>query len=330
MNPILTIAIPTYNRARFLSKTLDSIISEYCEGVEILISDNGSVDETLQIVNKYKQKFSYIRSCGFEENKGIDKNILNAILNSKGEYVHLCSDDDLFTKGLLEEVLAEIQRTRPSVISLNHFSFKQSGEVLPPYLPCKRALFTNGRKFFKHSGLGFLSSLIFKREKSLCFFHKVRSQKECAHLDIVSRIALSDKGPFICLGKTMIAGRSLDTPRYNMMKSCVINQKELHDELLTEGLLDKKSHLFFTKRLLRDTLRIVYKMLLKSDDVKSCKNALKNSFGEFPMLSLTAYVFLSINRKVILSILLPVSKIYSFQRACKRILHERTNEKTSF
>ena len=47
---ILTIAIPTYNRAIFLERSLKSIISQACPNIEIIVSDNASTDNTAKIV----------------------------------------------------------------------------------------------------------------------------------------------------------------------------------------------------------------------------------------------------------------------------------------
>lgn len=329
MIPILTIAIPTYNRAKFLPSALDSIISQYQEGVEILISDNGSTDNTLQIIESFIKNYSYIRVCGSKTNRGIDENILNVISNARGEYVHLFSDDDLLTDGALKVIINEIKKVHPEVLSLNHYCFKETGEVLPPFLPEKKVVFEKGEDFFKYCGLGFLSSLVFRKSSSLKFFQEVRLGKECAHIDIVSRIVLLGLGPYVCLGNAMVAGRSLDTPRYSMIQSCVINQKELHDELYAQGILSRNSHLFFSRRLIKDTVRIAFKMLRKSQGIKQFKEVLLQNFKELPILSRLMIYFLSMNKKAVFVVLLAASKTVSSYRTLKRKIYEKKNVKIS-
>ena len=67
--PILTIGIPTYNRAHYLTNLLDGICRELAAGrfdgqIEILISDNASADNTREVVQQYRDEFpiSYYRN----------------------------------------------------------------------------------------------------------------------------------------------------------------------------------------------------------------------------------------------------------------------------
>lgn len=110
MNNIkLSVAIPTYNGARYISEALDSIVfqlNEVSEKIEIVISDNASTDTTPQIIKEYQNKYPgliyYYRN---EENFGADKNIDLAVKRSKGEYVWLFSDDDIILDGGIKKVL---------------------------------------------------------------------------------------------------------------------------------------------------------------------------------------------------------------------------------
>lgn len=106
----LSIAIPTYNGAKYIRETLDSIISQLNdidEKIEIVISDNASTDETPQIIKEYQEKYpgllSYYRN---EENFGPDRNIDLAVKRSKGEYVWLFSDDDIMLSDGIKHILS--------------------------------------------------------------------------------------------------------------------------------------------------------------------------------------------------------------------------------
>lgn len=256
----LSIAIPTYNRVYFLKETLKSILPQMAPQLEIVISDNGSTDNTLEMLKEYPQ----VRVVGFKSNQGIDHNIVNVIQCSLGEYVFLFSDDDILLPFSLDKILEEIETMSPVMICLNHFAFKNHNLNCrqPPFLSTKRKRFSSGSAFFKSAGLGFLSSLIFKRQEALQYVSSVRFGKECAHLEIASRIALHELGTYVVMGDVSVAGRSLETPRYDMIRSCVIYPKEVYDRLLEEALLDKRLYSFFVRRLLyRDMPRIVYKLI---------------------------------------------------------------------
>jgi len=126
---LLTIAIPTYNRSKYLKETLDSFISiilnEGNKKCEIFVSDNCSSDNTKQVLEEYSQKYSFIRYQINEQNVGFDKNVLLVLNNSKGKYIWLFGDDDLPVKGSVKNVLYIIGQYDPVYIFLNFGSYTQ-------------------------------------------------------------------------------------------------------------------------------------------------------------------------------------------------------------
>src|ERR1700712_5100335 len=79
--PLLTIAIPTYNRAASLQRLLECLSSQDdIQLVQVLVSDNGSTDDTRNIVNEFVDRFEpKIKSVGFPSNRGFDANYLNCL-----------------------------------------------------------------------------------------------------------------------------------------------------------------------------------------------------------------------------------------------------------
>ena len=263
----LSIAIPTYARKQMLLKTLESIKPQLCCGVEIVVSDNGSQDGTYEMLSKLNMP---LRITGFCENQGIDANIVNVIQQAQGAYVLLFSDDDLFMEGFLEKLLAVLENPY-DVVVLNHFAFTQDPHkpLTPCFLPKKDEEFFDQEKFFRYVGLGFLSSLVFKKELAIPYFSKVRFGKECAHVDIVARIVLDPKTRCYFAGSLSVAARSLEVPRYAMMNSCVIFLHELYQELAQEKKLSLCSYLYFHYKLVfKEVPRIYYKLLLQ-DPIKA-------------------------------------------------------------
>jgi abequosyltransferase len=109
MNVKLSICIPTYNRAAFLEEAVMSILSQSQDGIEIVISDNCSQDETSEVVSKLRQKHSHIKYFRWDENMGADLNYLKAVELATGEYCWLLGSDDALIQGAISRVLAEIK-----------------------------------------------------------------------------------------------------------------------------------------------------------------------------------------------------------------------------
>jgi len=111
--PTLTIAIPTYNGSPHITETIESILLQLPDvnkKIEILISDNGSTDETQEIVLRYcslyPQLISYYRN---EANLGFDLNLISAIEKAKGKYIQFLGDDDYLLPGSLKKIFTVIE-----------------------------------------------------------------------------------------------------------------------------------------------------------------------------------------------------------------------------
>jgi abequosyltransferase len=102
------LCIPTYNRAKIIAETLDSIISQLTDEVEIVISDNASPDNTKEIIYRYKQQHTNITYFCWEKNMGADKNFMKVVELAQGEYCWFISDDDTLKPGAVNIMLSEI------------------------------------------------------------------------------------------------------------------------------------------------------------------------------------------------------------------------------
>lgn len=111
--PLLSICIPTYNRASYLEGAILNIITDNAFGdeVEIIISDNASTDNTEEIAKKYTQKHYNIKYYKNEENIR-DKNFMLALQRGNGLYRRLFNDTLRFKERALQKML-DIIRISP-------------------------------------------------------------------------------------------------------------------------------------------------------------------------------------------------------------------------
>lgn len=114
----LSICIPTYNRAAFIGETLESIITQASDDVEIVVSDNASTDNTEEIVRQYSKKFTNLIYVRQPKNLGADANYMNVVASANGEYCWLFGSDDTMRDGAINEILTALQ-SEPAVLLSN-------------------------------------------------------------------------------------------------------------------------------------------------------------------------------------------------------------------
>jgi glycosyltransferase involved in cell wall biosynthesis len=123
---LLTIAIPTYNRAKCLDRLLGVLLKQlYGESrVEVIVSDNASTDNTPAVVEAYRLQGLEIHYLRNEDNRGPDFNILQCYEQAAGNYVWIFSDDDLIAPGTLKRVLAALTTLLYDIVCIRAYFFE--------------------------------------------------------------------------------------------------------------------------------------------------------------------------------------------------------------
>lgn len=125
MNTKLSICIPTYNRANFIEETLKSLIPQAKKyNIPIYISDNGSTDNTLYILNKYKiEIYKYIFFRKNLTNLGFDNNLFEVVSMANTEFCWLFGDDDIIEDSSIELLLKQIDLNLYKLFILNYSTY---------------------------------------------------------------------------------------------------------------------------------------------------------------------------------------------------------------
>ena len=109
MPPLLSICIPTYNRAHRLPDAIRSVLREATGEVELVISDNASADDTDAVVAREVGNFPRVVFCRASENMGADRNFLKVVQLAHGDYCWFLSSDDVIAPGGLTRMLHELR-----------------------------------------------------------------------------------------------------------------------------------------------------------------------------------------------------------------------------
>lgn len=129
--PLLTIGIPTYNRANYLDRCLNSIITQLDDvnqDIELIISNNASTDHTKDIVNKYSQltKISYFEN---KVNLGPDSTCAMCFDKANGKYVWILGDDEFLLKESLKHVVGLLKNKDYGDVYLQCIPYHKEDEL---------------------------------------------------------------------------------------------------------------------------------------------------------------------------------------------------------
>ncbi|MHB1004348.1 MAG: glycosyltransferase family 2 protein [Chloroflexota bacterium] len=167
---LLSICIPTYNRAEYLRECLDSVLLS-CQGhaqmVEVLISDNASTDNTPAVTAEYSKNqapLSYYRN---KENVGSGPNFYLAVERAKGEFVWVFGDDDKMAPSAVSTVLELINSDFDLIVANCSVWSRNFQDLIRP----RNIRLAEDTTFIDHNNLlsklgpalGYISSVIVRR-----------------------------------------------------------------------------------------------------------------------------------------------------------------------
>lgn len=240
--PLLTIAIPTWNRAEFLALNLDQLLREgrdYWDRVEVLISDNASADNTSQVVADAIKRGVPVRYIRNTENIGSDANIAQCFNLARGSFVVIMGDDDLFVDGALHFLLAHLDAEKCGVVCVRPYGFEANFRKESPGHGGKARAFSDAGEFL--ATIGPLMTLI-----SSCVINKkllsgVDANQFCGdnlvqvHLVLRAALAASEN---LFIDRYLIACKRNNSGGYDFSQVFVSNLGAVLDSCISRGLTE--------------------------------------------------------------------------------------------
>ena len=120
MNDLVSIITPCYNSARFIAQTIDSVLAQSYPFWEMIIVDDGSTDDSCDIVAGYLKKDPRIKHITLTQNNGTSKARNVAIKAAKGRYIAFLDSDDLW---LAEKLTTQINFMRHHNVGFTYASY---------------------------------------------------------------------------------------------------------------------------------------------------------------------------------------------------------------
>jgi len=109
-DPKVCICIPAYNASQTIIETLESILAQTYTNIDILVVDNASTDNTVDIINNYVNKDKRVKLFAFNENVGGEGNFTRCIQLATGDYTAIYHSDDSYLNTMVERQVAFLER----------------------------------------------------------------------------------------------------------------------------------------------------------------------------------------------------------------------------
>lgn len=158
----VSIVMTTYNGEKYLEEQINSILSSTYKDFELYIVDDGSQDNTMEILNRYKDKYpDKLHISRNETNLGVTLNFLNAISKTTSEYIMLCDQDDVWRPDKIARTLRRVKQMEVQFekelpiavftdayvvdedLNIVHESFFRSGRLNPRLIDLPHMLMEN-------------------------------------------------------------------------------------------------------------------------------------------------------------------------------------------
>ena len=108
--PTLSVVLPNYNHARYLPEAIEGIATQSCPPDEFLILDDGSTDNSLEVIEEYRKRFPQIRLVRHEQNRGVIEANRRLFEEAQGDYLFAAAADDIRLPGFFEAAMDLAER----------------------------------------------------------------------------------------------------------------------------------------------------------------------------------------------------------------------------
>ncbi len=307
-NFLLSICIPTYNRAKYLDILLNSILVQFephREQIELLVSDNASSDNTRQIVDKYvDDKHLPIRYLCNASNLGPDKNIAQCFSEAAGKYAWVIGDDDALCPDALRFIMEILSLELYGIVHIKAIPYQKDFPLDLKPTETIKVIECNPEKFVRYVNIfiTFVSANIVNKMELLKHYPDTQSLKEYAgtsliQLGIYYKI-LKKSEKFLYIKTPLIISKTDNTGGYKLFE---VFGKNFYEITAAEfGARSKITRLFVNGTILTFFPQYVFfrETLPSFKEEKEVYNLLKKYLGGFLYFWVVLYPLFKLNKSL--------------------------------
>lgn len=135
---MISVCIPTFNGSKYIREQINSILPQISYDDEIIISDNSSTDDTIEVIKSLNDPRIKIYDFKSELKSNLNNDILgrvslnvqNALSKASGDYIFLSDQDDIWLEGRISNALLHLKNDKPTVVVCNCSVVDETNNVL--------------------------------------------------------------------------------------------------------------------------------------------------------------------------------------------------------
>lgn len=135
--PKVSIIVPVYNVEKYLDKCLKSLVNQTFKDFEIIIVNDGSPDNSSQIIENYRLKYSNMIKVITQQNQGLSDSRNNGLKLATADYIIFVDSDDYIELNMVEKLYKEITEKQADVVICGNNVVNENYELLSKAFPNK-------------------------------------------------------------------------------------------------------------------------------------------------------------------------------------------------
>lgn len=273
----VAVVMSTYNGEKYVREQLDSILNQTYKNIEIIVRDDGSKDNTVNIIKEYQEKYSNIKLV-IGKNLGFIKSFFELLKITESDYYAYADQDDIWIENKIElavNLLDELDNSKPNMAFGNSDYYDENMNLIGEGE--KNRKFSFNRALFECIGQGMTMTInkktrdyIVNNPPNNCFFHDWWTY-------------------LICIGLGNVAYSNVTTVKYRRFKKNATSEGQgyirllvwrIKNLLLNNGIKDVKRQMINYKEIYYKDLKEEDKKILElfSNEKYNFFSALKKAF----------------------------------------------------
>jgi teichuronic acid biosynthesis glycosyltransferase TuaG len=214
-NNTVSIITPTYNSQEFIKETIVSIINQTYDDWELLITDDCSSDNTVQIVEEYMKMDKRIKLFKLKENSGAGIARNKSIKEAKGRYISFCDSDDIWYSKKLQFQIQFLAKNNLSFTYSGYDIIDEKNNQLSSFMPSMDITYHD---LLKRNQIGCLTAIYDTNKLGKLFMSEIRNRQDWVLWLIILKKIKKTKGLNLKLGSYRARKNSISQNKLKMVK----------------------------------------------------------------------------------------------------------------